>query len=125
MKCMVLFSHNPCIITAARVILTRLTSTVTLYISHNAVEILSLCILITSDTTSSPALCEGSQASSACPSDKNTVKTKMSLEILTGKTEVLGEKSVPVPLCPYKISGGLTWDRSRVPAVTAGDNPSV
>jgi hypothetical protein len=37
--------------------------------------------------------------------------------ILTGKTEVLGEKAVPVPLCPPQISHGLTWDRTRVSAV--------
>jgi hypothetical protein len=34
-----------------------------------------------------------------------------------GKTEVLGEKPVPVPLCPPQISPGLTRDRTRVSAV--------
>jgi hypothetical protein len=27
-----------------------------------------------------------------------------------GKTELLGEKPVPVPLCPPQIPHGLTWD---------------
>jgi hypothetical protein len=35
-----------------------------------------------------------------------------------GKTEVLGEKPVPVPICPPQISHGLTWDRSRASEVT-------
>jgi hypothetical protein len=34
-----------------------------------------------------------------------------------GKTEVLGEKPVPVPLCPPQIPPGLTRDRIRVSAV--------
>jgi hypothetical protein len=34
-----------------------------------------------------------------------------------GKTEVLGEKSVPVPLCPPQIPHGLTRDRTPVSAV--------
>jgi hypothetical protein len=42
----------------------------------------------------------------------------MSLEsdggmILTGETEELGEKPVPVPLCPPHIPHGLTWARTR------------
>ena len=36
---------------------------------------------------------------------------------LTGKTEVLGEKLVPVPLCPPQIPHGLTWNRTRASAV--------
>jgi hypothetical protein len=35
-----------------------------------------------------------------------------------GKTEVLGEKPVPVPLCPPQIPHGLTRDRTRFSAVT-------
>jgi hypothetical protein len=34
-----------------------------------------------------------------------------------GKTEVLGEKPVPVPLCPPQIPHGLTRDRTRASAV--------
>jgi hypothetical protein len=34
-----------------------------------------------------------------------------------GKTEELGEKPVPVPLCPPQISHGLTRARTRVSAV--------
>jgi hypothetical protein len=34
-----------------------------------------------------------------------------------GKTEVLGEKSVPVPLCPPQIPHGRTQDRTRTSAV--------
>ena len=30
-----------------------------------------------------------------------------------GNTEVLGEKPVPLPLCPQKISHELAWDRNR------------
>jgi hypothetical protein len=38
--------------------------------------------------------------------------------ILTqGKTGVLGEKPVPVPLCPLQISHALTWNRTRASAV--------
>jgi hypothetical protein len=37
--------------------------------------------------------------------------------ILTGKTEVLGEKPIKVPLCSLKISNGLTWHRNSVSAV--------
>jgi hypothetical protein len=33
------------------------------------------------------------------------------------KTEVLGEKPVPVPLRPPQIPHGLTWDRTRASAV--------
>jgi hypothetical protein len=36
-----------------------------------------------------------------------------------GKTEVLGEKPGPVPLCPPQIPHGLTRDRTRASA--AGD----
>jgi hypothetical protein len=35
-----------------------------------------------------------------------------------GKTEVLGEKTVPVPLCPPQISHRLTWDRTLASAVS-------
>jgi hypothetical protein len=34
-----------------------------------------------------------------------------------GETEELGEKPVPVPLCPPQIPHGLTRDRSRASAV--------
>ena len=37
--------------------------------------------------------------------------------ILTGETEVLGEKPVKVSHCSPQTSHGLTWDRSRVSAV--------
>jgi len=37
--------------------------------------------------------------------------------IVTGDAGVLGEKPCPVPLCPPKISHGLTWDRTRTSAV--------
>ena len=36
---------------------------------------------------------------------------------LTGKTEVLGEKPVPVPLCTPQIPHGLTQDRTRASVV--------
>jgi len=32
--------------------------------------------------------------------------------ILTGETELLGKKTLPVPFCP-QISHGLTWDQTR------------
>jgi hypothetical protein len=35
-----------------------------------------------------------------------------------GKTEVLGEKPVPVPLCLPQIPHGLTRDRTRASAVS-------
>jgi hypothetical protein len=34
-----------------------------------------------------------------------------------GKTEGLGEKPVPVPLCPPQIPHGLTWLRNRASSV--------
>jgi hypothetical protein len=34
-----------------------------------------------------------------------------------GKTELLGEKPVPVPLCPPQIPHGLTQDRTRASAI--------
>jgi hypothetical protein len=39
--------------------------------------------------------------------------------ILTGEiwSTVLGEKPIPVPLCPPQISRELDWDRTRVSAV--------
>jgi hypothetical protein len=36
---------------------------------------------------------------------------------LHGKTEILGEKPVPLPLCPPQIPHGLTRDRARPSAV--------
>jgi hypothetical protein len=36
--------------------------------------------------------------------------------ILTGETEVLGGKPVPVPLCAPQISQGLTWERTPASA---------
>ena len=39
---------------------------------------------------------------------------------LTGKTEVLGEKPVPAPLCSTQFSHGLIWDRARASAVKGG-----
>lgn len=36
--------------------------------------------------------------------------------ILRGETKVPGKKPVPVPLCPPKISQGLTSDRTRASA---------
>jgi len=38
--------------------------------------------------------------------------------ILTGETEILEQKSVSAPLHPSEISHGLTWVRSRAPAVS-------
>jgi hypothetical protein len=51
---------------------------------------------------------------------------RMSLEsdggiILTGETEELGEKPVPVPLCPPQIPHGLTRARTRASAVRGSD----
>ena len=37
--------------------------------------------------------------------------------ILTGETEVLGDKPVTVPICPPEISHGLAWVRTRVSAM--------
>jgi hypothetical protein len=39
--------------------------------------------------------------------------------ILTGETEAVAEKPLPVPLHTAQISHGLTWDRSRASAVTS------
>jgi hypothetical protein len=36
---------------------------------------------------------------------------------LTGENRQLGEKPVPLPLCPPQISHGLTRDRTRAFAV--------
>jgi hypothetical protein len=36
---------------------------------------------------------------------------------LTGENRQLGEKPVPVPLCPPQISHGLTRNRTRASAV--------
>jgi hypothetical protein len=38
--------------------------------------------------------------------------------ILTGENEELGEKPVPVPLCPPQIPHGLARERTRASAVT-------
>jgi len=38
--------------------------------------------------------------------------------ILTGKTDVLGEKPVPVTLCPPQIPQGVAWNRKQASAVT-------
>jgi hypothetical protein len=37
--------------------------------------------------------------------------------ILKGKTKELGEKSVPVPLCPPQIPHGLLWAQTQASAV--------
>jgi hypothetical protein len=44
--------------------------------------------------------------------------SSISVMILTGKNKVLGEKPIPVPLCPPQISHGVAWDRNRFSAVT-------
>jgi hypothetical protein len=48
-----------------------------------------------------------SQASPACPSDKSSIKMKLSLKHwwndTGGKTEAFGEKPAPVSLCPPQI----------------------
>ena len=38
--------------------------------------------------------------------------------VVTGKTDVLGEKPVPVPLFPPQIPQGMTWNRRQASAVT-------
>jgi hypothetical protein len=45
-----------------------------------------------------------------------------------GKTEVLGEKPVPVPLCPPKMPRELAWHQTwnpavRSPRLTQGTDP--
>jgi hypothetical protein len=40
--------------------------------------------------------------------------------IFTGIIEELGEKPVPIPLCPPQIPHGLTWTRTRVSALRGG-----
>jgi hypothetical protein len=42
--------------------------------------------------------------------------------LLTGKPQIYGEKSVPVPLCLHKSHNGLTWDWTRPFAVTEANN---
>ena len=68
----------------------------------------TLCLML-ADLRKGIHLFKDSQASPACPSDRSTIKKKKkkkkSMEHWwndTGrdKTEVLGEKRVPVPLCP-------------------------
>jgi len=39
-----------------------------------------------------------------------------------GKSGVLGEKPVPVPLCLPEISNGLLWDRTLAPALRGRQN---
>ena len=38
--------------------------------------------------------------------------------ILTGKTDVLGEKPVLVPLCPPQIPQAIAWNQKQASAVT-------
>ena len=42
----------------------------------------------------------------------------------TRKSEVFGEKSVPVPLSPPQITHALAWDQTRVPQWQVGDYPT-
>jgi hypothetical protein len=49
-----------------------------------------------------------------CPFPNNGAPVEWNWQ---GKTEVLGEKPVPVPLCPQQIPHGLTRDRTRASAV--------
>jgi hypothetical protein len=51
---------------------------------------------------------------SFCPFPSNEAPVEWNWQ---GKTEVLGEKLVPVPLCPPQIPHGLTRDRTRAAAV--------
>jgi hypothetical protein len=56
------------------------------------------------------SLFDGSQASTACPSDKSTIKIKINMEHWGNDTGVenrkLEEKSLPVPLYSPQISHG-------------------
>jgi hypothetical protein len=49
-----------------------------------------------------------------CPFPSNEAPVERNWQ---GKTEILGEKPVPVPFCPPQIPHGLTWDRIRASAV--------
>jgi hypothetical protein len=49
-----------------------------------------------------------------CPFPSNGAPVEWNWQ---GKTEVLGEKPVSVPLCPPQIPHGLTRDRTRASAV--------
>jgi hypothetical protein len=49
-----------------------------------------------------------------CPFPSNGAPVEWNWQ---GKTEVLGEKPVPVPLCPPEIPHGLNRDRTRASAV--------
>jgi hypothetical protein len=49
-----------------------------------------------------------------CPFPSNRAPVEWNWQ---GKTEVLGEKPAPVPLCPPQIPYGLTRDRTRACAV--------
>jgi hypothetical protein len=64
-----------------------------------------------------------------CPSCKCSIKIKMSMElsgmILRGKTEVIGEKAVPLPLRPPHFSHGPARDRTGPLRRKAGDKPPV
>jgi hypothetical protein len=51
---------------------------------------------------------EDSQASPVRPSDNSNVEMKMTTAGMTLTEKVLGEKPLPVPLCPSQII--LTWD---------------
>lgn len=66
---------------------------------------------------------EGSHASPNCPSRKCSMQIKMCIEywrndIDRGKTEVLGDKHVLVPLCLSQISHGLISERTQASAMT-------
>jgi hypothetical protein len=41
------------------------------------------------------------------------------------KTEILGEKPVPVPLCPPQIPHGSTWDRTRAVITRMKFHPNI
>jgi hypothetical protein len=56
------------------------------------------------------------------PSDGSNITTKLGMahwwnDTDRGKTDVLGEKPVTVPLCPPQISYVLSWDRNRTSTV--------
>ena len=56
------------------------------------------------------SLLEGSHASPTCSSDNGSASIKMNIDgkIVTREAEVLGEQSVPLPMCPPEI-----WGRTR------------
>jgi hypothetical protein len=63
-----------------------------------------------------------SRASNFCRSGESSVKIYLveglSGMLLPGKTEVIQENPVPVPLCLPKFSHGLAWDGVRSSAVS-------